>query len=133
MQINANNANVDGSYDLGMYTLIYVIKGNGSNIREFKVVMNNPSATTLKLAAKKIARRNNTGHLYNDRPLSVISKYTEWLFVLTEILPKQDYTFYMITVKFMMEGSQMKCRITLDTMKDIIEFVGIATKIPRYT
>ena len=79
---------MDGSYDLGVYTLIYDIKGNGSNIKEFKVVMNNPSTTTLRLAAKKIARRNNTGHLYNDRPLSVISKCTEWLFVLIEILPK---------------------------------------------
>jgi len=40
IQLNANNANVDGSYNLGEYTLIYDIKGNGSTIKEFKVVLN---------------------------------------------------------------------------------------------
>jgi len=40
IHINANNANVDGRYNLGLYTLIYDIRGNGSNIREFRVVMN---------------------------------------------------------------------------------------------
>jgi len=40
IQLNANNANVDGKYNLGKYTLIYDIKGNGSNIKEFKVVLN---------------------------------------------------------------------------------------------
>jgi hypothetical protein len=40
IHINANNANIDGKYDLGAYTLIYDIKGNGSNIKEFRVVMN---------------------------------------------------------------------------------------------
>jgi len=38
--VNANNANVAGRYDLGAYTLIYDIKGNGSNIKDFQVVMN---------------------------------------------------------------------------------------------
>jgi len=38
--ISSNNANVDGRYNLGAYTLIYDIKGNGSNIRDFRVVMN---------------------------------------------------------------------------------------------
>ena len=37
--INSNNANVDGSYDLGNgYILIYDIKGNGSNIKEFRII-----------------------------------------------------------------------------------------------
>ena len=40
IQIKANNANVDGRYNLGKYTLMYDIKGNGSNIKEFRVVMN---------------------------------------------------------------------------------------------
>jgi len=40
VSINANNANIDGRYNLGAYTLIYEIKGNGSNIKEFRVVMN---------------------------------------------------------------------------------------------
>ncbi|MCL2517306.1 MAG: cohesin domain-containing protein, partial [Oscillospiraceae bacterium] len=39
IEIKANNANVDGRYDLGAYTLIYDIKGNGSNIREFRAVL----------------------------------------------------------------------------------------------
>ena len=51
IRINANNANVDGSYDLGAYTLIYDIKGNGSNIKEFRVVMNKQAANTLRPAA----------------------------------------------------------------------------------
>jgi len=38
--IYANNANVDGQYDLGAYTLVYDIKGNGSNVKEFYVIMN---------------------------------------------------------------------------------------------
>ena len=42
--INGNNANQDGKYiftadhDLGGYTLVYDIKGNGSNIKEFKLI-----------------------------------------------------------------------------------------------
>jgi len=40
IEIKANNANVDGKFNLGAYTLIYDIKGNGSNIKEFKVVIN---------------------------------------------------------------------------------------------
>jgi len=40
IQIKANNANIDGKYNLGSYTLLYDIKGNGSNIKEFRVVMN---------------------------------------------------------------------------------------------
>ena len=40
IRINANNSNVSGRYDLGEYTLIYDIKGNGSNIIEFRVVLN---------------------------------------------------------------------------------------------
>ena len=40
IEIEAKNANVDGSYDLGAYTLIYDIKGSGSNIKEFRIVMN---------------------------------------------------------------------------------------------
>jgi hypothetical protein len=40
VHINANNANVAGSYDLGAYTLIYDIKGNGSNIKDFRIIMN---------------------------------------------------------------------------------------------
>ena len=39
VQIRANNANIDGRYDLGKYTLVYDIKGNGSNIKEFRIVM----------------------------------------------------------------------------------------------
>ena len=38
--INAKNANVEGSYDLGAYTLIYDIKGNGGNVKEFRIGMN---------------------------------------------------------------------------------------------
>ena len=40
VSINANNANVDGRIDLGRYTLIYDIKGNASNIKDFRVVLN---------------------------------------------------------------------------------------------
>jgi len=40
VQIKANNANIDGNYNLGAYTLIYDVKGNGSNIKEFRVVLN---------------------------------------------------------------------------------------------
>jgi len=40
ININASNANVSGRYNLGEYTLIYDIKGNGSNIKEFRVVLN---------------------------------------------------------------------------------------------
>ena len=40
VNISANNANIEGQYNLGAYTLIYDIKGNGSNIKEFRVVMN---------------------------------------------------------------------------------------------
>jgi len=40
IQLNANNANVSGRYDLGKYTLIYDISGGGSNIKDFKVVLN---------------------------------------------------------------------------------------------
>ena len=40
VEISANNANVDGKIDLGAYTLYYDIKGNGSNIKEFRIVMN---------------------------------------------------------------------------------------------
>ena len=40
INIKANNANVAGSYDLDAYTLIYDIKGNGSNIKEFRLDMN---------------------------------------------------------------------------------------------
>jgi hypothetical protein len=40
VSINANNANIDGRCDLGVYTLIYDIKGNGSNIKDFRIVMN---------------------------------------------------------------------------------------------
>ncbi|MCL2641990.1 MAG: dockerin type I domain-containing protein [Candidatus Bathyarchaeota archaeon] len=40
INIKANNANVAGSYDLDAYTLVYDIKGNGSNIREFRLDMN---------------------------------------------------------------------------------------------
>jgi len=37
--LNANNANVDGRYDLGNgFVLIYDIKGNGSNIKELRIV-----------------------------------------------------------------------------------------------
>jgi len=43
IQINANNANVDGKYaftdgSLDGYTLAYDIKGNGSNIKEFRLM-----------------------------------------------------------------------------------------------
>ncbi|MCL2752274.1 MAG: hypothetical protein FWE62_05915, partial [Firmicutes bacterium] len=43
--LNGNNANLDGKYvfDEGMlngYTLVYDIKGNGSNIKEFKLILN---------------------------------------------------------------------------------------------
>jgi len=41
---------VDGSYDFGAYTLIYDIKGNGSNIKEFRVVMNKQAANTIRPA-----------------------------------------------------------------------------------
>jgi len=37
IRINANNANVSGRCELGEYTLIYDIRGNGSNIKEFRV------------------------------------------------------------------------------------------------
>jgi len=40
IKISANNANVDGKYNLGDYTLHYDIKGNGSNIKLFSVTMN---------------------------------------------------------------------------------------------
>jgi len=40
VHINANNANVADSYNLGAYTLIYDIKGNGSNIKDFRIIMN---------------------------------------------------------------------------------------------
>jgi len=39
IEIKANNANIKGSYDLGKYTLIYDIAGNGSNIKEFRVTL----------------------------------------------------------------------------------------------
>jgi len=42
--IRANNANVKGNYDLSAYTLIYDIAGNGSNVKEFRVVMNSIEA-----------------------------------------------------------------------------------------
>jgi len=38
--IQANNANVSGSYDCGLFTLVYDIKGNGSNIKKFEVLLN---------------------------------------------------------------------------------------------
>jgi len=43
--VNGNNANLDGRYefDEGMlkgYTLVYDIKGNGSNIKDFKLILN---------------------------------------------------------------------------------------------
>jgi len=43
IQLNGNNANLDGKYtfgadhDLAGFTLIYDIKGNGSNIKEFRI------------------------------------------------------------------------------------------------
>ena len=40
ININSNNANIDGAHDLGAYTLVYDIKGSGSNVKEFKVIMN---------------------------------------------------------------------------------------------
>ena len=39
-EISANNMNVDGKYNFGEFTLIYDIKGNGSNIKDFRIVMN---------------------------------------------------------------------------------------------
>ena len=45
INLNGNNANQDGSYrfeeehDLAGYTLQYDIKGNGSNIKEFRIVI----------------------------------------------------------------------------------------------
>ena len=39
VELNGNNANLDGKYDLGDgYTLIYDIKGNGSNIKALRIV-----------------------------------------------------------------------------------------------
>jgi len=38
VDIQANNANVNGVYDLGGYTLIYDIKGNGSNIKDLRII-----------------------------------------------------------------------------------------------
>jgi len=44
ISLNGNNANLDGSYKfadnhaLKGYTLVYDIKGNGSNIKEFKII-----------------------------------------------------------------------------------------------
>ena len=46
ISLNGNNANQDGKYtfdkdhDLAGYTLVYELKGNGSNIKEFKLIMN---------------------------------------------------------------------------------------------
>ena len=39
VELKSNNANVDGSCDLGAYTLVYDIKGNGSNVKEFRIVI----------------------------------------------------------------------------------------------
>jgi hypothetical protein len=36
---NVNNANIEGEVDLGCYTLIFDIKGNGNNVRVFDVVL----------------------------------------------------------------------------------------------
>jgi len=43
INLNGNNANLDGKYaftngTLKGYTLVYDIKGNGSNIKEFKLI-----------------------------------------------------------------------------------------------
>ena len=38
IEIESNNANVSGSYYLGDYTLLYDIKGNGSNIKELEII-----------------------------------------------------------------------------------------------
>ena len=44
ISLNGNNANLDGKYvfgaghDLGGYTLVYDIKGNGSNIKDFRII-----------------------------------------------------------------------------------------------
>ena len=44
INLSGNNANLDGKYkfgkdhDLAGYTLVYDIKGNGSNIKDFKLV-----------------------------------------------------------------------------------------------
>jgi len=44
IDLSGNNANLDGTYkfptghDLAGYTLVYDIKGNGSNIKEFKLM-----------------------------------------------------------------------------------------------
>ena len=40
IEIAANNINIDGSIDLGVYKLFFDIKGNGSNIKLFEIVMN---------------------------------------------------------------------------------------------
>ena len=46
IKLNGNNANQDGKYkfaddhDLAGYTLVYDIKGNGSNIKDFKLIRN---------------------------------------------------------------------------------------------
>ena len=46
INLNGNNANLDGKYkfgndhDLAGYTLVYDVKGNGSNIKEFKLISN---------------------------------------------------------------------------------------------
>ena len=46
ISLNGNNANQDGKYkfadghDLAGYTLVYDIKGNGSNIKDFKLIRN---------------------------------------------------------------------------------------------
>jgi hypothetical protein len=39
IELSSNNGNVNGSYDLGAYTLFYDIKGSSSNIKEFCIVM----------------------------------------------------------------------------------------------
>ena len=40
IEIKSNNANVNGKHDLGKYTLFYDVTGNGSNVKEFRAVMN---------------------------------------------------------------------------------------------
>ena len=46
VKLNGNNANLDGKYTFGAdhylagYTLVYDIKGNGSNIKDFKLIRN---------------------------------------------------------------------------------------------
>ncbi|MCL1981774.1 MAG: C69 family dipeptidase [Clostridiales bacterium] len=46
VKLNGNNANLDGKYafgaghDLAGYTLVFDIKGNGSNIKDFKIIRN---------------------------------------------------------------------------------------------